>query len=62
MNGSHDTKEDHGSQEPHHSQEQERWDAGHSGHGAASALATYKKRQERQQAVDPETSPGGHGQ
>ena len=60
MNGSHDTQEDHGSQEPPTSQGQEGWDAGHSGHGAASALATYKQRQERQQALDPHSSSGGH--
>ena len=63
MNGSNDTKEDHGSHEPHHSQGQEGRDDAHCGHGAASALARFKsQKQERQLLADPQGTCGGHSE
>ena len=63
MNGSNDTKEDHGSHEPPHSQGREGVHDAHSGRGAASALARFKSQnQERQMLVDPEGTSGGRAE
>ena len=63
MGGSNDTKEDHGSAEPHLSQGREHSDGGHSGHGSASALERlHTERQERNQGGEPEDAAGGGGQ
>lgn len=62
MSGPNDTKEEHGSNEPQpHRQEHE---GGHSGHGAASAMAHMisQGREHRHQAGEADDAAGGKGQ
>ena len=65
MSGSNDTKEDHGSGDTESSQDNERSDGGHSGHGSASALARFRsQRQEWPSGTDGDEggAAGGGGQ
>ena len=62
MDGSNDNQENHGSPETRDLQTQDGVDAGHSGHGAASALARFKSMKRERQQLDPEDAAGGHFQ
>jgi hypothetical protein len=60
MSGPNDTKEEHGSQEPQHGTET--GETGHSGEGAASALAHMisSSRRQRHQSGEADDAAGSH--
>ena len=59
MSASNETKEDHGSGKQQELQRREGHGGGHSGHGAASALAVFNSRKQEQQGGESGDAAGG---